>query len=142
MRTFADRVRHTLMFEVIALILVATIGAWITGRSVETIGLLGLMFSALAMFWNFTFNWMFDHWERVHRNGQKRTVLIRVIHAVLFEAALLLVGIFLVAWWLDVTYWYAFMLDIGFSSFFLVYAFCFNWAYDLLFPARPSIEAC
>ncbi len=140
MRSFADRIRHTILFEVIALFLVAVIGSWITGKSVETIGALGLMFSMLAMVWNFSFNWLFDHWERKNRPGQKRTVRIRIVHAVLFEAALLFVGVFLVAWWLETTYLYAFILDIGMSAFFLVYAFCYNWTYDVVFPV-PSVEA-
>jgi len=140
MRTLADRIRHTLMFEAIALFLVAVVGSWITGRSVETVGMLGLMFSGLAMFWNFTFNWLFDLWDMKYRNAAPRGVKIRIIHAVLFELALLIAGIFLVSWWLDTTYWYAFVLDIGMSSFFLVYAFSFNWSYDKIFPI-PAQEA-
>jgi len=122
------------MFEAIALFLVVVIGSWITGKTMETIGALGAMFSVLAMCWNFVFNWMFDHWDRKHRNSAPRGVKVRVVHAVLFEAFFLIFGTFLVAWWLDTTLLYAFILDVGMSAFFLVYAFVFNWSYDIAFP--------
>lgn len=137
MRTFPDRVRHTIMFEVIALILVATGGSWITGHSMEMLGALSLMFSVLAMVWNFVFNWIFDHWDKRFRGLAKRGVLLRIVHASLFESVLLIAGIFLVSWWLGITYLQAFLLDLSFSAFFLVFAFAYNWTYDVVFPV-PS----
>ena len=134
MRTLPDRLRHTLLFEAIALGIVATGGAWATGHSMFSIGTLGLIFSALAMVWNLTYNWLFDLWDRAYRGLAPRGPGLRVVHAVLFEAALLVAGLFITAWWLGVSYWEALMLDLGFSAFFLVYAFSFNWAYDLIFP--------
>lgn len=139
MRTLPDRLRHTLIFEAIALFLVAVPGGWLLDRPMEIMGALSLMFSALAMGWNLAFNWMFDLWDRKYRGMAKRGVRIRVVHAVLFEAGLVTAGLFLIAWWLDMTYWDAFLLDISLSAFFLVYAFCYNWAYDIVFPVpRPA----
>lgn len=134
MRTLPDRLRHTLIFEAIALFLVAVPGGWLLDRPMEIMGALSLMFSVLAMSWNLAFNWMFDLWDRKYRAMAKRGFRIRVVHAVLFEAGLVIAGLFLIAWWLDMTYWDAFLLDISLSAFFLVYAFCYNWAYDMVFP--------
>ena len=134
MRSLTDRIRHMISFEVIALLLATTLGSWVTGSSMEKIGMLGVMFSGLAMGWNFAFNWMFDYWEMKSRPGQKRTIGLRVIHASLFELVLVTVGVFMTAWWLNIGYLEALILDIGFSLFFLVYAFVFNWIYDLVFP--------
>ena len=64
----------------------------------------------------------------------KRGFRIRIVHAVLFEAGLVIAGLFLIAWWLDLTCIDAFLLDISLSAFFLVYAFCYNWGYDMVFP--------
>ena len=34
------------------------------------------------------------------------------------------------------------MMDLGFAGFYLVYAFVFNWAYDVVFPIpEPSLPA-
>jgi len=133
-RSFKDRIRHTLLFEIIALGIVAIGGSWIIGRSVETIGALGLMFSALAMGWNMLFNWLFDLWDFKYRASAKRGFVIRAIHASLFELGMAIAGVFLVAWWLSISYWQAFVIDIGFSIFFLFYAYGFNWAYDQIYP--------
>ncbi len=134
MRSFPDRLRHTLIFEAIALFLVAVPGGWLLDRPMEIMGALSLMFSVLAMSWNLAFNWMFDLWDRKHRGMARRGVGIRIVHAVLFEAGLVIAGLFLIAWWLDMTYRDAFLLNVSLSAFFLVYAFCYNWAYDMVFP--------
>jgi uncharacterized membrane protein len=36
-----------------------------------------------------------------------------VIHALLFEGGLIVMGVPLIAWWLSVSLWQAFLLDIG-----------------------------
>jgi len=134
MRTFRDRVRHTIIFEVVALLLMATAGSWFAGRSALAMGVMSLMFSVIVMAWNLVFNWLFDTWEQRYRPGRRRGVALRVTHAVLFEAGLVLVGIFVIAWWLDMTLWQALVLDLGFALFFAAYAFAYNWAYDVVFP--------
>jgi uncharacterized membrane protein len=138
-RSFPDRLRHTLIFEAIALFLVAVPGGWLLERPMAIMGALSLMFSVLAMGWNLSYNWMFDLWDRKYRGMAKRGFRIRVVHAVLFEAGLVIAGLFLIAWWLDLTYIDAFLLDISLSAFFLVYAFCYNWAYDMVFPVPRTI---
>ena len=139
MRTLKDRIRHTLLFEIIAVIIVSIGGSWILNRPMETIGALTLMFSALAMGWNLLFNWLFDHWDLKYRNMAKRGFVVRAVHASLFELGMVIAGIFLVAWWLDISYWQAFIIDVGFSVFFLFYAYAYNWLYDHIFPVpRPA----
>jgi len=117
-----------------ALFLVAVLGGWILDRPMEMMGALSLMFSVIAMGWNLVFNYGFDLWDRKYRGMAKRGFGIRAVHAVLFEAGLVTAGLFLIAWWLDMSYRAAFLLDISLSAFFLVYAFCYNWAYDVVFP--------
>ncbi len=138
MRSLGDRIRHTILFEIIALAIVASFGSWIIGRSVVDVGILGIMFSVMVMGWNFLFNWMFDLWDAKYRHSADRGFGLRVVHAVLFELGILIAGVFLVAWWLDMTLLQALILDIGFAIFFVAYAFAFNWLYDTVFPvAKP-----
>ena len=139
MRSLADRIRHTILFEVIAITLFALVGGWILGLPVEVTGALGLMFSARAMAWNLLFNWLFDLWDRKYRGMDKRGFAVRAVHACLFCLGLLIAGLFLIAWWPEVGYLEAFLIDISSSAFFLVYAFVYNWAYDQVFPPpRPA----
>ncbi|WP_420412490.1 PACE efflux transporter [Roseibium sp.] len=140
MRSFWDRVRHSVLFEGIALSIVAVFGSWITGHSISEIGVLGLIMSLIAMGWNFVYNWLFDKWYVANRGTKPRTVPLRVVHAILFETCLLAIGIIAIMWWLQLDFVQALLLDIGFAVFFLVYAFVYNWVYDLVFPV-PATEA-
>ncbi|GHB20391.1 membrane protein [Pseudovibrio japonicus] len=140
MRSFWDRIRHTVMFETIALSIVAVFGSWLTGHSLQEIGAIGLALSLIAMGWNLVYNWFFDKWYISSRGSKPRTVPIRIMHAVLFEGGLLGVGILLIMWWLQLGFVDALLLDIGYATFFLVYAFVYNWVYDVVFPV-PSTKA-
>lgn len=135
MRTLKDRLRHTVLFELLALSLVVVFGPMITGHGMKELGALGIMMSLLAMSWNLIYNWLFDLWDRRARNMAPRGFGLRAVHAVLFEAGLLVAGIFIVAWWLEITLWAALILDVGFAVFFLIYAYVYNLAYDKVFPA-------
>lgn len=134
MRTLKDRIRHTLLFEAIAIGLVVAAGSWALDRPAHVMGALSMMFGVLAMSWNLLFNWMFDLWDRKYRGSAHRGFTVRAVHAVLFELVIVIAGVFLVSWWLDISYWDAFIIDLGFSIFFLVYAYCYNWTYDQVFP--------
>ena len=41
-------------------------------------------------------------------------------------------GVPLIAWWLNVSLWQAFLLDIGVLLFFLPYTYVYHWAYDVV----------
>ena len=129
-KSIKERFFHALGFEVLAIAICAPLGAWLLGYSLAHIGLLTLMISLLAMLWNMVFNALFDSAQR--RMGFQRSILARVVHALLFEIGLILAVVPLAAWWLDIGLWEAFVLDIGIVLFFLPYSFAFNWSYDHL----------
>ena len=68
------------------------------------------------------------------KNSVQKTVLIRIVHAVLFEGGLLLLFMPMIAWYLKISLWEAFVMDIAMATFYLIYAFIYNWAYDHVFP--------
>ncbi len=135
MRTQADRLRHTILFEVLGLITCTPLASWILDRDMVKIGTMSIFISITAMACNYVFNLAFDHLlVKLGRPVHHRPVRLRIIHAVSFEASLLLITIPFVAWWLEMSLWHAFITDIGFALFFLVYAYIYNWAYDRIFP--------
>lgn len=137
MRTTRDRIRHTLLFEGIGIVLTSLIVATLVDESVVSAGVLALILSLLAMGWNYQYNLLFDRWLLKTRGSAKpgvRTIKLRVLHAVGFEGGFLVVSLPLVAWWLELGIWQALVMDIGFSIFFVFYGFVFNWGYDLAFP--------
>ncbi|WP_319541377.1 PACE efflux transporter [uncultured Pseudodesulfovibrio sp.] len=135
MRTQADRIRHTIMFEVIGLLTCVPLAAWILERDILKVGTMSMVISLTAMGCNYLFNIAFDHLlVKLGRRLNDRPPWLRCIHAVSFEASLLILTVPFVAWWLDLSLWAAFITDIGFAVFFLVYAYFYNWAYDAIFP--------
>ena len=138
MRTPLDRLRHTLLFELFAILIAAPVTHWITGKSAATIGVLTLALSLIAMGWNYLYNWGFDHLERIRKWPRPRPLGTRVVHALGFEIVLLMVGVVVIAWGMSMSLWQAFLLDIGFMLFFLVYALGYNWVYDQVFPLQPT----
>jgi len=133
-RTTKDRLRHALSFEIIALFIVIPLGAWIFSRPLGDIGVVSVVSATIATGWNYLYNLIFDH-ALLRMTGQvKKSVALRVFHAVLFEVGLLLVLLPFIAWYLHVSVLEAFLMDISFAVFYLVYAFIFNWIYDVVFP--------
>jgi uncharacterized membrane protein len=141
MRTTLDRIRHAISFEAIALAIITPIGAWVFGLPLREMGLVTLISATIATFWNFGYNILFDHALLRLRRTTQKTVALRVVHAVLFEVGLLALLVPFIALYLDVTLRVAFVMDVAFSAFYLVYAFAFNWAYDLMFPVAPTVHS-
>lgn len=138
MRTKLDRLRHTLFFELIALLMVTPLVVWITAKPVVSVAALSFTLSMIAMLLNYGFNYVFDIAEIKIKGKRDRTIKTRLLHAFLFELAMLICTIPIIAWWLDMTYWQAFLMDLVFIVFFLVYAFVYNWVYDIIFPVPAT----
>jgi uncharacterized membrane protein len=119
----------------IALAICTPLASWILDKGLAQIGALGIVLSLAAMCVNYVFNLVFDlALVRLGRPVNVRPVWMRMLHATLFETSFIILTIPMVAWWLDMTLWAAFLTDVGFSLFFLIYAFVYNWAYDVIFP--------
>jgi uncharacterized membrane protein len=136
MRTTTERVLHAVIFEVAANALVFIILiSWASAAPAQS-ALLTVVSSTLAMGWNYLFNLIFDNVQL--RTGFKKDWRIRCLHAVLFEAGLLLVLIPFASWWLNITLLAALKLECGLVLFFLVYAYFFNLIWDYGRAARKK----
>ena len=134
MRSAFDRLRHAISFEVIALILVIPAGAILFDVPLHDFGVVGIVSATLATLWNLGYNVLFDlALQRLTRTTLKSRI-VRVLHALVFEAGLLMVLLPFIAWYLGVSLWDAFVLDIALAAFYLVYSYVFNLIYDTLFP--------
>ncbi len=67
-----------------------------------------------------------------------RSLAQRAAHAIGFEGGLVVTLVPFFAWWLDISLWQAFVLDLGLLLFFLVYTFVFNWVFDRAFGLPAS----
>lgn len=93
--------------------------------------------SAIAVIWNLVYNSLFERWE-ARQATKGRSVARRIAHAVGFEGGLVLTLVPLFAWWLGISLWQAFVLDLGLIVFFLIYTFVFNLAFDRVFGLPSS----
>jgi uncharacterized membrane protein len=129
-KSLTELIGHALAFEVVALLICAPLFGWLMGTSMAAMGALTLAISLIAMGWNVVYNTAFDRLQQ--RLGFRKTIGVRVLHAVAFELGLIIVGVPLAAVWLNVGLWQAFVLDIGLLLFFLPYTVAFNAVYDWL----------
>jgi len=140
MRTTPDRIRQAVGFEVIGLIVVISFGTLVLGYSMVDFGLLGAIGATIATVWNYLYNLLFDHALLKYTGTPKKSVKLRVFHAFGFELGLLIVFLPIVSRILNVSLMEALVIDLGFMSFYLVYAFAFTWAYDTLFPIDQPFQ--
>ncbi|MCR8828204.1 PACE efflux transporter [Pseudosulfitobacter koreensis] len=138
MRSTADRIRQALSFELIGLLIVTPLFAWLFDHTMSEMGMLVLLGATAATAWNYIFNLTFDHVLNWRRGATHKTMLLRIAHAVLFEATLLVLLLPLFAWWLGTSLQAALVMEVTFAGFYLVYAFVFTWGYDTLFPPQRS----
>lgn len=141
MRGTADRIRHAISFEIFGLVLVTPLGAWAFDMPFQQIGAVALVGATLATVWNYVYNLIFDHAMVRLRGRVAKTLALRVLHAMLFEIGLLVVLLPFIAWYLGIGVIEALVMDVGFAVFYMVYAFVFNWAYDIVFPIPQTTRA-
>lgn len=134
MRTFIDRMRHAVSFEVLGLVLITPLGAWAFHLPLHDIGIVSLVSATIATAWNFIYNYLFDVVMQRRIGTTEKSGRVRVLHAIVFEVGLLTALMPFIAWYLDVSLWTAFVMDTSFALFYMGYAFIFNLAYDRLFP--------
>ena len=136
-RTGMDRVRYALLFEGILVALFAVLAALVLERSFLSMGALSLVLSLIALAINFFYNYAFDRFDV--RNGRiptERSRRWRIIHALGFEATLVIINLPLLMWWMGWSVWQALALDIVAMAGVVVYTYYFTLAYDRLFPIK------
>ncbi len=139
MQGLKRRIVYITFYELIA-IAAATAGlALLSGSEVGHASVAAVAASAVAVVWNLVFNTLFERWE-ARQATKGRGFWRRVLHAVAFEAGLVVTLVPLFAWWLEISLWQAFVLDLGLIVFFLIYTFVFNLAFDKIFGLPASAQ--
>lgn len=139
MQGFKRKLVYVSLYEVIA-IAMSTLGlALLADRGAGHASVAAVAASAIAVAWNFLYNAVFEAWE-ARQATRGRSVARRIAHAVGFEAGLVVTLVPLFAWWLEISLWQAFLLDLGLIVFFLVYTFVFNLAFDRVFGLPASAQ--
>jgi uncharacterized membrane protein len=126
------KVVQAISYELLALVFIVPLAAWLFDNSLAVSGAVALLVSLLAVSWSMLFNTVFERWEARQRQPQ-RTFKRRMLQALGFELGLLLATVPLIAIGLNISWWQALLGDLGLMLFFLLYALFFQWGFDLLF---------
>lgn len=136
MRSTRDRIRHALLFEIVGLALIIPFGSLLFGLHTADMGVVGVGSTVAAAGWNYVYNLGFDRAMQRLVGHTRKTLLLRVGHAVLFEAGLLVILLPPIAWYLGIGLIQALLMDLAIAAFYVAYALVFNLAYDRAFPLR------
>jgi len=81
---------------------------------------------------------MFDHGLKRLTGSTRKSLKMRLFHALSFELGLMITFLPVIAWWMGIGLVEALIVDIAFVVFYLVYAFVFTWCYDTVFPDNDA----
>ena len=132
------RIIHALSYEIILLVIIAIALSFIFAVPMEVTGTLGIAMAITSVVWNMIFNHFFEKYEA--KRKLKRTVGVRILHAIGFEGGLMLATIPMVAYALEMSLGQAFLTDLSLTLCILVYTFIFQWCYDYI-EASMGIRA-
>lgn len=139
-KSITERIFQAIGFELLAILICTPLLAWLLQKPLLDMGAVTVLIALLALGWNVLFNRFFDRvLVRLH---VAHNAWVRVVHALLFEGGLIVMGVPLIAWWLSVSLWQAFLLDIGVLLFFLPYTYVYHWVYDVLRERLVSRNVC
>lgn len=138
LRTVPDRIRQVALFEVGGLLLITPPFIWLSGVPAGDSFLLLAVIALIAALWNAGYNTGFDWLEGrlTGRTADRRPLFWRTVHALGFEAGLLLVSLPIIVFWTGMGWLEALLADIGLALAYAAYAFVFNLAYDRVFPIQ------
>lgn len=139
-KSITERIFQAIGFECLAILICTPLLAWIMQKPLLDMGAVTVLIAVLALAWNVLFNGLFD--RALKRLNLGHNAWTRVIHALLFEGGLIVMGVPLIAWWLSVSLWQAFLLDIGVLLFFLPYTYVYHWGYDVVRERFVQRSAC
>lgn len=139
-KSITECIFQAIGFECLAILICTPLLAWIMQKPLLDMGAVTVLIAVLALAWNVLFNGLFD--RALKRLNLGHNAWTRVIHALLFEGGLIVMGVPLIAWWLSVSLWQAFLLDIGVLLFFLPYTYVYHWGYDVLRERFVTRRVC
>ncbi|WP_227677328.1 PACE efflux transporter [Psychrobacter ciconiae] len=126
------RIVYVTIFEILAILLSTLILMWLSGGDAQDSFPVAVMVSVTAVVWNFIYNTGFENLER-RLKITERTIMVRSVHAIVFESGLLLFCIPIYMLWYKVGIWQAFVMEAALLLFFLVYTFVFTLIFDKIF---------
>ncbi len=137
MTPFTRRVVQAALYESIAIAVVTPTLALAFSHPPGSAFVLSAVMSSIALAWNYVFNSLFERWE-ARQTVKGRSPARRFAHGMGFEGGLAIILAPVMAYWLDISLWAAFVADLGLLAFFFFYTVGFTWAFDKVFGLPAS----
>lgn len=131
------RVLQAILYEVFAVAFVGPILSVIFDKPISSTIVLAIIFSSIALTWNYIYNSLFERWES-RQTVRGRSFIRRFVHGVGFEGGLVIMLVPVMSLWLNISALNAFIANLGFFVFFFIYAIAFTWIFDRVFGLPAS----
>ncbi|UDN37662.1 PACE efflux transporter [Proteus vulgaris] len=130
---------YAITFETLAILLSTVLLAILSQSQSHNSLPVAIAVSVIALIWNYIFNSFFELIESKLRI-KKRTVMVRLTHAISFELGLFFFTIPLYMWWYNVGFIKAISMEITILMFFFIYTYLFTLIFDKLCPRIYSAK--
>ncbi|MBG2912927.1 PACE efflux transporter [Proteus cibarius] len=130
---------YAITFETLAILLSTVLLAILSQSQSHNSLPVAIAVSVIALIWNYIFNSFFELIESKLRI-KKRTVMVRLTHAISFELGLFFFTIPLYMWWYNVGFIKAISMEVTILVFFFIYTYLFTLVFDKLCPRVYSTE--
>ncbi|MES2972591.1 MAG: PACE efflux transporter [Pseudomonadota bacterium] len=131
------RVLQAVLYEVFAIAFVGPVLSFAFDKPHGSTLALAFVLSSIALAWNYIFNAMFERWES-RQAVRGRSFARRLAHGTGFEGGLVVILVPVMAFWLEISAFEAFLANLGLLAFFFFYAIAFTWAFDKVFGLPES----
>ena len=131
-KTHFEQIAQVVLKEALALGLVAPLAAWLLDESMQTMVGLTILFSAMAMGWEYCVNRAYDY--LLIRFSLSKTKLIRTQHALAIEGGLALMTVPILMTQLHLRFGEALLADLSLAVFYWVWTYAFYLAFDSVRP--------
>lgn len=128
--TTKERILHTVLFELVAIIIIGTLAFLFSKDNMAKLTGFGLFMSLTAMGWNYVFNLGFDKF--FGENRMERTIPMRLFHGLSFEIGLMSISLPILMHLFSLSFLEVLALNIGMATGFLIYAISYNWCFDFI----------
>jgi len=139
MTPITRRIVQAALYESIAIAVVTPTLALAFAHPPGSAFVLSAVMSTIALAWNYIFNSLFERWES-RQTVKGRSPMRRFAHGMGFEGGLAIILMPVMAYWLDISLWAAFVADLGLLAFFFFYTVGFTWAFDRIFGLPQSAQ--
>ena len=132
------RVVYAVLYEIVAILGMGPVMAHLSGKPMLSALGFSAAISGIALAWNYVFNTLFERWES-RQADKNRIFLRRAVHGLGFEGGLVFILVPVMAWWMKVSLFDAFLLELGIFVFFFVYTIVFTWIFDRVFGLPQAL---